>query len=400
MYDLLLQHGTVIDPSQQIHALRDIAIANGRVAAIGENLGEARDVIDVGGQYVTPGLVDIHTHIYAGVTTWGVKPDPACLRTGVTTVVDAGSPSWATFPGFRWYIAEPAKTRVLSFVHISGIGLVYGPCGESTDLDYMDVDRCARAVVENPEIAAGVKVRQGIAQVRQNGVEPLRLAVEAAEQAKTRVMVHIGAGVPLFKVLELLRPGDIVTHCFQGRGDIILDDYRKVQRFVREARDRGVVMDVGHGAGSFHWDVARDALDDGFLPDVISTDLHTGNIYGPVYDMPTTMSKFLLLGLSIDQVVEFATINAARAVGRDDVAGSLAVGRPADIAVLTMDEGEFDFYDTHKNVRRGNQKLRAALTVRGGVVYRPDDIQAESEEAIKKRFAVSKKDMAALGIMK
>lgn len=396
MYDLVLQHGTVIDPSQSLHAVRDVAIADGCIAAIGEGL-TGREALDLTGHYVVPGLVDIHTHVYAGVTTWGIRADPACLRSGVTTIVDAGSPSWVTLPGFRWYIAEPAQVRIYSFVHISGIGLTYGPCGESTDLEYLDVDRCAQAVIENPDLTTGVKVRQGGFQVGSHGVEPLRRAVAAAEQAKTRVMVHIGAGVPLLSVLELLRPGDIVTHCFQGRGDCITDADGQVQDFVRAARARGIVMDVGHGLGSFNWEVAERALDQGFLPDVISTDLHSGNLYGPVHDLPTTMSKFLHLGLSLDQVVGLATINAARAVGRDDHVGTLAIGRSADVAVLALDDGEFALTDTHQTVRRAQRKLRATHTIRNGAVIRCDEVAPEPEAEVARRFAMSQTDMQQLG---
>ncbi len=398
MFDLLLQHGTVIDPAHGRNAVCDLAIADGRIAAIGEALGPARSVLDLRGQFVTPGLVDIHTHVYAGVTTWGIKADSACLRSGVTTIVDAGSPSWATLPGFRWYITEPAKTRILTFVHISGLGLVYGPCGESCDLEYLDVDRCARALIENADLATGVKVRQGGSQVGLNGVEPLRRAVEAAEQAGTRLMVHIGAGVRLLSVLERLRPGDIVTHCFQGRGDCITDDQGQVQDFVREARARGVIMDVGHGLGSFNWAVAERALDQGFLPDVISTDLHSGNLFGPVFDLPTTMSKFLLLGLTLEEIVARVTIAPARSVGRDNVCGSIAIGRDADLAVLALDEGEFPFLDTHHTVRHGTQKFRATHTIRAGEVFRAEDVFPEAEGDVRKRFATSKQDMTALGL--
>src|SRR5262245_5373045 len=213
-YDLLLRGGTVLDPSQSLDGVHDMAVSDGKIAAIAGSIAEpAAQTLDVRGKIVTPGLVDIHTHVYAGVTTWGVKPDPAALRSGVTTLVDAGSPSFVTLPGFRWYIAEPAATRVLTFVHISGIGLVYAPVGEMLDLDYADPEKVAEAVVENGDIATGVKVRMGYYTVGNNGMKPLQLAVRAAEMAGTRVMVHIAAGSSLPDILALLRPGDIVTHC-------------------------------------------------------------------------------------------------------------------------------------------------------------------------------------------
>jgi dihydroorotase len=390
-YDLLLKGGEVIDPAQNLRGARDLAIAGGRIAAIAENISgdDARQVLDVRGKLVTPGLVDIHAHVYAGVTTWGVKPDPAALRSGVTTIVDAGSPSWVTVNGFRWYVAAPARARVLTFIHISGIGLVYGAVGESKDLEYMDPERVAASVLDNADIAVGVKVRQGGAQVGDNGVEPLRLAVEAARQANTRVMVHIGAGVTLPDVLDVLRPGDIVTHCFQGRGDCILDESGAVTPEAWEARDRGIIMDIGHGAGSFMWDVGECAIDQGFVPDVISTDLHTGNIYGPVYDMPTTLSKFLHLGLSLEQVIECGTVGAARAIGREEL-GTLRVGSPADVAAFDLVEGEFEVFDTHRRRRIMRRKLETVYTIAGGMVWRPEDIQPESQEDISKRYFVGR----------
>jgi len=389
-YDLILRGGRVIDPSQSLNAVRDVAVAEGKIAAVAESIaGASRQTIDARGKLVTPGLIDIHTHVYAGVTTWGVKPDPAALRSGVTTLVDAGSPSWVTVSGFRWYIAEPANVRVLTFIHISGIGLVYGPVGEMRDLDYAHPEKVAESVRENADIAVGVKVRQGQFQVGDNGVEPLRLAIEAAAQANTRVMCHIARGVPLADVLALLRPGDIVTHCFQGRADCIVDESGRVVPAAWEAKQRGVIMDVGHGAGSFRWEVGERALEQGFLPDVISTDLHTGNIFGPVYDMPTTMSKFLHLGLSLEQVIAASTVTPARVIGRDDL-GTLRVGSPADIAVFDVVEGEFEMFDTHRRSRRVRRKLQPLYTVAQGKVFRCDEVEPEPAEAVRKRFYIGK----------
>ncbi len=387
-FDLLLKGGTVLDPAQSLHAVRDVAVSGGQIAAIAEAITEpAERTLDVTGLLITPGFVDIHTHIYAGVTTWGVKPDPAALRSGVTTIIDAGSPSHVTLPGFRWYISEPARARVLTFVHISALGLLYGPVGEMSDMRYAAPEKCAQAVLDNPDLTVGVKVRQGADQVGDNGVEPLRLAVRAAEQARTRVMVHIGAGVPLPSVLKLLRPGDIVTHCFQGNGDNIIDAAGSILPEVHAARRAGIIMDVGHGAGSFRWSVAERALDQGFLPDVISTDLHTGNILGPVYDMPTTLSKFLHLGLSLDQVILAATRTAAQSVGRADL-GTLRVGGPADLAVLELREGEFELFDTHGVPRTVRRRLVPCYTVAGGRVFSPNDIEPEPAEDIRRRFDV------------
>ena len=208
-YDLLLKGGTVIDAAQGLNDPRDVAIADGTIAAIEPDIPThaATQTIFVKDKYVTPGLVDIHTHVYYGVTTWGIRADAVCPTAGTTTVVDAGSPSWVTFPGFREFIAEPAQTHILTYIHISGIGLVYGPIGEMIDIAYASPGRVADTLQQHRDITVGVKVRQGKMQVGDNGVEPLKLAIEAAERAGTSVMCHIGAGVPLPEILRLLRPG-------------------------------------------------------------------------------------------------------------------------------------------------------------------------------------------------
>ena len=367
-YDILLKGGTVIDPAQKLHDLRDVGIADGKIAAIERDIpsNHAGQTVSVAGKYVTPGLIDIHTHVYAGVTTWGIKADSVCTRTGVTTVVDAGSPGWATFPGFREYIASPAQTRILTYIHISGIGLVYGPVGEMHELEYADPGKVADTLIRNRDMTTGVKVRQGKAQVGDNGVEPLKLAIQAAERAGVPVMCHIAAGVPLPDVLKLMRPGDVITHCFQGRGDSIIDDKGRIIPDARAAHKDGVIFDVGHGAGSFQYEVAQRAMEQGFISDVISTDLHTGNINGPVYDLPTTLSKFLDLGLTLEAVIEKSTIAAAKAIRQEDALGHLKIGTVADVAVFDLIDGEFEFFDTHGTMVIGKQKLNAELTIREG----------------------------------
>ncbi|HIA64779.1 TPA: amidohydrolase/deacetylase family metallohydrolase [Candidatus Poribacteria bacterium] len=364
-YDILLKDGTVIAPSEGLNDQVDVAIANGQVAAVSKNIDpqKAERTISVSGKYVVPGLVDIHAHVYVGVTTWGVAADPACQTTGVTTIVDAGSSGWATFSGFRNYIVQPTQTRILCYLHISGIGLVYGPVGEMLDLRYADPGKVADTIIKNRDLIVGVKVRQGGAQVGDNGVEPLKLAIEAAERAGVPVMCHIGAGVSLPEILKLMRPRDVITHCFQGRGDSILDEKGRVIPDAWAARQDGVIFDVGHGGGSFSYDVAKQAMEQGFISDVISTDLHTGNINGPVYNLPTTLSKFLHLGLSLEEVIEKATIQPAKAIQRDDEIGRLKIGSPADITVLDLLDGEFEFFDTHRKMFVGNQKLEAIFTI-------------------------------------
>ena len=369
-YDVLLKGGTVIDPAQGLNAPRDVAIVDGTIAAIDKDIPKdaAKQTISVKNRYVTPGLIDIHTHVYYGVTTWGIKADDVCPISGTTTFVDAGSASWATFPGFREFIAEPAQTHILNYVHISGIGLVYGPVGEMSDLAYADPDRVADTLKSNRDITVGVKVRQGKGQVGDNGIEPLKLAIKAAEQANSHVMCHIGAGVPLPDVLELMRPGDVITHCFQGNGDNIIDDKGRIIPEVWKAQQNGVIFDVGHGAGSFRYEVVQRAMEQGFISDVISTDLHTGNINGPVYDLPTTLSKLMHLGLTLEEVIEKATFNAAKTIKRENQLGNLKIGTVADIAVLELIDGEFDFYDAHDTKFVGTQKINPVLTIREGKI--------------------------------
>ena len=369
-YDILLKGGTVIDAAQGLNAVRDVAIADGTIAAIEPDIpeGAATQTIFVKDRYVTPGLIDIHTHVYYGVTTWGIKADGVCPTAGTTTVVDAGSPSWVTFPGFREFISEPAQTNILTYIHISGIGLVYGPVGEMLDIAYADPGRVAETLQRHRDITIGVKVRQGKMQVGNNGAEPLKLAIQAAEQAGTSIMCHIGAGVPLPEILRLLRPGDVITHCFQGNGDNIVDEKGRIIPEAWKAREDGIIFDVGHGAGSFHYEIAQRAMEQGFISDVISTDLHTGNINGPVYDLPTTLSKLMHLGLSLEAVIEKATFSAAKAIQRENQIGNLKIGTVADVAVFDVLEGQFEYFDSHGTKFIGDQKLKTELTIREGKV--------------------------------
>jgi dihydroorotase len=439
----LIVRGEVIDPASRLRGRRDVGIRDGVIVAVEPSLEgtPCRSLLDASGSYVCPGFIDIHAHIYAGVTSWGVRPDPPCLRSGVTTVVDAGSPGWPMLQGFRWYVHERAKVRALCFLHISGIGLVNAWVNECEDIRHLDPQTVGENVAENRDLVVGVKVRQGRLQVGENGTEPLRLAIEAAhiagelpaEHAEGRgrrrkkeqdrqdgqdecervtglvrrpdrieyeiltgpqcrvqafpVMCHIAAGIPLGDVLELLRPGDIVTHCFQGRGaelENLTDPRGKLLPEVIDARQKGVVMDVGHGGGSFRWEVAEAALEQGFLPDVISTDLHAYNLHGPLFDMATTLTKFLYLGLPLDKVIECATVAPARAIRRTDL-GTLAVGSPADLAIFSVVNEPVELWDTHLQPQTWDRRVQVEATVREGAVYRPEELEVETEEEITRR---------------
>jgi dihydroorotase len=392
-FDLVIR-GNVLDPSQQLRGPRDIGIRDGVIAAVEPSLEGTPhgEFLDAGASYVTPGFIDLHAHIYAGVTSWGVRPDAPCLRSGVTTVVDAGSAGWTMLQGFRWYVHQPSRVRALCFLHVSGVGLVNAWVHECADLSHVHPETVGAHVAENRDFVVGVKVRQGIQQVGANGVEPLRLAIRAAEIASgtggaVPVMCHIADGIPLRDVLELLRPGDIVTHCFQGKGvegENLTDARGKVLPEVIDARQKGIVMDVGHGGGSFRWEVAEAALAEGFLPDVISTDLHAYNLHGPLYDMATTLTKLLYLGLPLEKAVECATVAPARAIGRPEL-GTLKVGSPADLAIFRIRSEPVTLWDTHLHSRKWDRRLRVEATVRGGAVYRPEELEVETEEEITRR---------------
>jgi dihydroorotase len=400
-YDLLLTGARVLDPSQGLDDTVDVAVREARVAAVGRRLaGTARERLDLAGRLLTPGWIDIHAHVYAGATTWGVAADAVCLATGVTTIVDAGSPGWANLPGFIDYVARPSRTRVLTFVHISGIGLTYGPLGECEDIRYADAERTAAAIERWRDVCVGVKVRQGGFQVGDNGVEPLRRAVQAGCFTDTPVMVHIAVGVPLDDVLAEMRAGDIVTHCYQGTGDGILAADGDVEPAAREARERGVVFDVGHGGGSFRFDIARAALARDFPADVISTDLHAHNVDGPVYSLAETASKLLNLGVPLEEVVRQCTAAPAAAIGRPEL-GTLAPGAVADLAAFDVREaGQFEFRDVAGEVLVGERRIEPHLTVRGGTVYRPAELAEECAEAVRRAQemrAFTGRNFAALG---
>ena len=361
-YDLLIQGGEVLDPSQGLRGARDVAFAWGRVAAVAPagtiDPQAARGVIEAAGCLVTPGLIDLHTHVYVGGSELVIPADEVCSVSGCTTVVDAGTAGANTMLGLRELARSHIRTRVYAFVHISGIGLAGHPHGESRDLLYLDPQLAARCVLSYRGFVLGVKVRQTRGLVGDNGLEPLRRAVQAATLARAQleelsaagarggqeaeavpVMVHYGsAPAPLSELLSLLRPGDVVTHGYNGGTDGVLDGAGQVEASAWEARQRGVIWDVGHGRGSFSYRVARACAEQGFWPDTISTDLHSASVNAPVVDLPTTMSKFLSLGMPLEDVVARSTsapaglINRALPVGRPGApAGDAPAGRPGGL---------------------------------------------------------------------
>ena len=373
---LLLKGGHVIDPAGRIDGIADVVVAGDRISAVVPG-GVAPDsapatVVDCTGRYVCPGLVDLHGHYYEG-SLYGIDPR-AALRGGVTTAVDAGTCGCVNFAEFRRTAIDGAALRILPFIHIGCLGIPTATLGELRDLSYARPRETAAAILEHRDIALGVKFRAGVMAEGHN-VEAVELALQAAEEADARAMVHISVQGDTREVLSRLRPGDIVTHCFTGRGDGILDAASGALRpEARAARARGVLFDVGHGSGSFRWDTALKAFEHTFYPDTISTDLHRYNVEQVVFDLPTTMSKFLLLGMSLAEVVEKATVAPARAIGRAPELGTLLPGASADVLVFSVEEGEFRFQDSHLQDRVGDRLVRPELVVCRGRQVRPAEV--------------------------
>jgi dihydroorotase len=375
-YDLLLKGGRVIDPSQDLSAPRDVAILGHTIARVAADIPEAEagHVLDVRGSIVTPGLIDVHVHVYDGVAPLSIPADPNCVAKGVTTVIDAGSAGAHTFPGFRKYVVEVAQTRVRALLNISVVGQstmsTDNPHGELLDLRYANPSLAVRTIERNRDVILGVKVRLSRDIAGENDLKALRLAREAADAVKLPVMAHIGGThTPLEDLLPVLRAGDVITHCFHGREGGILDEKGRARPAVLAAVDRGVHLDVGHGAGSFMFDVAERALKQGLLPGTISSDLHQFNIHGPVFDLATTLSKFLHLGLTLEQVVARVTTHPAKTFGFAGGLGTLREGAEADVAVFSLREGDYTFVDAMGHRRIGHRKLFPAVTIKSGRLY-------------------------------
>ena len=370
-FDLVIRGGEVVDPSVGLRAKRDVGIRWGAVAAVEPGIPADRSAqsIDATGKLVLPGLVDLHTHVYPQASALGLPADELVPFTATTTYVSAGDAGANNFSAFKHYIVAQSRSRIFAFVHISSIGLAGFPVGEELNLDYLDVEAAARTVAENADTAIGVKVRITKSIVGTNGLEPLKRALAAAERADggARVMCHIGdAPGDLSQLLELLRPGDILTHTYSGVGNNTVQEGRLLPAALA-AKKRGVVIDVGHGGGSFDYTVAEPAIAQGLTPDTISSDIHavSGNTPGMPY-LPWVMSKFLNLGFSLEEVVAMATVNPARIIGRVDKLGTLQVGAPADVSIVELVEAPVNFVDTRKNTRQGNRWLKPVQTVRAG----------------------------------
>jgi dihydroorotase len=375
--DLLIKNGHVIDARNNVNGVMDVAVAGGKIARVAPNIdaAQARRVADASGLYVVPGLIDIHAHVFYGTDKdaylsggdTAVPPDNHSFRSGQTTLVDVGGAGWRNFEQFKDLVIDRSRTRVLSFLNIVGSGMRGGPFEQ--DLSDMDAKLTAMRIRQHRGLIVGIKV----AHYAGPEWDPVDRAVAAGKQADVPIMVDFGGTEPPLPLEDLLlkhlRPGDILTHTYAHvRGRIpIVDEAGNVRPYVREARKRGIIFDAGHGGGSFLFRQAVPATKQGFFPDVISTDLHTGSMNGGMKDILNTMSKFLNLGMPLADVVKANTARAAEVIKRPDL-GHLGVGSEADIAVLGVRKGKFGFIDTAGGKMLGDQKLECELTVRAGQV--------------------------------
>ncbi len=373
--DLLITGGHVIDPSQNISEIRDIGILGDTIVELTNpdpDSYEVDETIDASGLIVTPGLIDLHAHVYKRHIPLGVDADTTCLAGGVTTVLDAGSAGSYNFPGFKQDVIDHAETEILGLVNLSCIGLVAAHYGELMDERYADPEGVVDTIRQFPQHAVGVKIRAGAHLIGegQQGWNNFLKAVQAARDSNTWLMIHIGeCPMTLPEMIPHLQPGDCITHCFKGGTTTVLNDANQVHPELVAAREHGILFDVGHGFGSFHWEIAEEAIKQGFIPNCISTDLHQKNLHGPVFDMPTTMSKFLHLGISLEDVIDMSSTQPARALNRAGDLGTLATGSVADITLLEQHEGEFNFTDSYDQIRTGHKKLSAVGIVRRGKLH-------------------------------
>ena len=376
-FDLILRGGRVIDPSQKLDVVTDVAFADGKVARIENGLkaGPGTDVRDVSGRIVTPGLIDLHTHVYWGGTSLGIDAEQFCRTSGVTTAVDTGSAGPGNFAGFRKHVIEPSQVRILAFLHVSHAG-IFGfsdrvMVGESEELRLMDPISAVEVAEANRDLIVGIKVRVGRHSSGTSGIVPLEIALEVAEEVGMPLMVHIDHPPPSYEeVVARLRPGDVLTHAFRPFPNSPATAQGTVKRIVLDARERGVLFDIGHGKGSFAFKTARAMLANGFPPDTISSDVHALCINGPAFDQVTTLSKFLCMGMPLADVVAASTVNAAMALRRPEL-GSLKPGSVGDATLISIKEGQFDYVDVVGEHLTGDRKIVADGTVIGGRWWYP-----------------------------
>jgi dihydroorotase len=379
-HDLVVAGGHVLCPATGVDAIADVAIADGQIAAVGEGLA-GRERVDAGGLLVVPGLIDLHVHVYDGVSHYGIDADSYLLRRGTTTGVDVGSAGAQTFAGLRRMVVEQARTRIYAYLHIAVEGMISRLVGELEDIRWASVEQCVRVAEANRDVVVGVKLRAGHQMVGPDPRPAVGLALEAADALGLPLMVHvIDMGMPLPELLARMRPGDVVTHCFHGNEGGLLDEGGRVWPEAFAARERGILFDVGHGSGSFTWRVARAAMAQGFPPDTISSDIHTYNHAGPVHDLPRTLSKLLHLGMPLGEVIAAATSRVGAHLAHVAPAGlgTLAAGAPGDLSLLELQRGSFPLADGEHRLsdsvtENAVERLVARNVVRAGTVVACDE---------------------------
>src|SRR5262244_3828154 len=375
--DLILKGGRIIDPSQKLDQIADIGFAGGKVARIGPRLAPdgGTDVRDVSGHIVAPGLIDLHTHVYWGGTSLGIDAEEFCRKSGVTTCIDTGSAGPGNFAGFRKHVIEPSAVRILAYLHVSFAGIYAFSktvmVGESEELRLMAPAESVAMAEANRDVIVGIKVRVCRHASGTSGTAPLDIALQAAGEAGLPLMCHIDFPPPSYEeVVERLRPGDVLTHAFRPFPNAPLDPQGRVKDVVRDARERGVIFDIGHGKASLAFKTARGMLANGFYPDTISSDVHALCIDGPAFDQVTTLSKFLCLGMPLDEVIAATTVNAAMALKRPEL-GSLKPGSVGDATVLSIREGRFDYVDVVGEHLEGDRKIESIGVVLAGRWWHP-----------------------------
>jgi len=377
MGELVLKGGRVIDPSQNLDGIADVVFGEGRLKAVGRDAPHGRDaeVRDAKGLIVTPGLIDLHTHVYWGGTSVGVDATMLARRSGTTTFVDAGTAGPGNFLGFRRHVIEPAPVRILPYLNVSFAGIFAFSAsvmvGECADIRLLDLRECRKVAEEHRDLVVGIKVRVGNKAGGTSGVAPLDMALEVAEAVGLPVMCHLDFPPPSRRdVVSRLRKGDVLTHCFRPFPNSPAAPEGGVREDIVAAREREVIFDIGHGQGSFGFGTARAMLAAGFLPDVISSDVHSLSIDGPAFDLLHTLSKFLVLGVPLPQVIKAGTLAPAAAIKRPEH-GTFKPGSVGDATLISIEEGEFIYHDVLAEPLKGNKKLAARGVVLGGKWWHP-----------------------------